>query len=140
TSGTMATCGIADNTIGNLVNTHGNSFVTAGIITQNGGPYTVTGNTVYNLQNQSASTVSNLYTNTFGPVVGISQQSILSNATHTVSGNTVYNLMAKYPSTNANAVYGIELCGVQTAGVIHGADGNFVHSLSVPNTATNSTL
>ena len=130
---------ITNNTIGNLSNTHFQTFTCAGIYNTSGAS-TITGNTIYNLngnfqtQTVNTFTMTNSSFNNFSCPTGIVQASVYSSAVQTISNNTIYNLFYISSTTSQYNISGIEVSG--TTGVTHIMDGNLVYGFNAPTSNT----
>jgi hypothetical protein len=124
-SGDLSTINISDNTIANMTNGTTYGEIISGIYITSTGAYTITGNTIRDLNSVTLSAIYGIYMNNTGT------------SGQTISGNTIYNLSASSASFTGS-IYGLYYAA-GTSGT-QNISGNFIYGFSLNSDVSNSTF
>jgi hypothetical protein len=123
--GDLSTINISDNTIANMTNGTTYGEIISGIYITGTGAYTITGNTIRDLNSVTLSAIYGIYMNNTGT------------SGQTISGNTIYNLSASSASFTGS-IYGLYYAtGTSGTQII---SGNFIYGFSLNSNVSNSTF
>jgi hypothetical protein len=121
--GLLSTISISDNTIANLTNGTTYGEIISGIYTEGTGAYSITNNTIRDMNSVTLSAIFGIYHNNTG------------SSGQTITGNTIYNLSATSASFTGN-IYGLYY-SAGTSGTQKISE-NFIYGFSVNSNVSNS--